>query len=105
MTMLGPGVNVISVDGIQYRWIVNAIETVLDINIEQDKAEGQRLRVGYFYQSSKPPGVDTASIEIPEELVSKLILFARKLGWEPMEPGLIEFFMYGEEAGPLDWSG
>lgn len=105
MTLLGPGVNLISVDGTQYRWIVNAIETVLDINIEQDNAAGQRLRVGYFYQQGKPADVDTASIVIPEELVSKLILFARKQGWEPMEPGLIEFFMYGEEAGPLDWSG
>lgn len=105
MSLLGPDVKIISVAGTNYRWLVNAIETVLDILIQQDNSEGQRLRVGYFYQSRKPADVDPAAIVIPEELVSKLILYALKQGWEPTEPGLIEFFMYGEDVGPLDWSG
>lgn len=88
----------IIVDEIPYNWQISESDVVTDITIRRTDAEGQSLRVGFNYPSSTRK--QATETEFSPDLLKKIIRYALKKGWEPMEFGLVDFFIYGEEVDP-----
>lgn len=103
MTLPKKGSRLISVDGVSYRWLVTGNDMVIDVIVEQDEANGQKLKSQFKYHDHAPDGSSTAQRRtISPETIHQLISQAIKQGWQPGTPGLSDFVIDGEKVIPLE---
>lgn len=79
----------IVVDEIVYRYIVTGNDDYIDLIIEQEEAQGQRMTVSFRYHSTteKSTGRIVQRNQITPVVVKRTIEFGLKNSWTPNQKG------------------
>ncbi len=73
----------ISVDGHNYKYVVSGNDGSIDLIIESNEIDGQRLIVSFDYQPSGTGFSQSHSNQITPETVRKTILYSLRNNWLP----------------------
>ncbi|MFK7778665.1 MAG: hypothetical protein QM501_11225 [Gimesia sp.] len=98
MTLPKKGSRTLTVNGVSYRWMVTGNDLVIDVIIEQDGVNGQKLRSSFDYHDGTPDGQKR---KVTPQTIQKLIVSALDAGWVSGSQGKPDFGINGELAVPI----
>lgn len=97
------GSRTIEVDGVSYRWKVTGNDMVIDVLIEEDNREGQKLRAMFDYHNETSEGkMKKQERLVTPGVIKALIVFGLNNGWAPDMKGRTDYGIDGEKVVPIN---